>query len=363
MNLNHAASAASPGLAVNVPASGPAIADNPAVQERLQLFSTCPSSLTTPDGYLKRVADVARWSENAGCTGILIYTDNTLVDPWMVSQVILQNTASLCPLVAVQPVYMHPYSVAKMVWSAGVLYGRKMFLNMVAGGFKNDLIALGDATPHDSRYQRLVEYTLIIRQLLDGDAPVTMDGQFYKVSGSKLGARLAPELLPGILVSGSSEAGLAAAREMGATPVKYPEPLASTDATSRANSHCGVRIGIVARPREEDAWRVAHDRFPEDRKGQLTRQLASKVSDSAWHKQLAEVGKSGVAEGPYWLHPFENYQTNCPYLVGSYETVAEELHKYMDTGYSTYILDIPPTEEELDHIGAVFAAARKGACL
>lgn len=363
MNVDYAGSAASPTLAVEGNSPKSESAGNPEAQDAVQLFSTCPSSLTTPDHYLQRVEEVARWSEEAGCTGILVYTDNTLVDPWMVSLIILQSTVSLCPLVAVQPVYMHPYSVAKMVWTAGVLYGRRMFLNMVAGGFKNDLIALGDTTPHDSRYQRLVEYTVIIRQLLEGNAPVNMEGQFYKVSGLKLGSRLAPELRPGILVSGSSEAGLAAARAMGATPVKYPEPLASTPEGRGGSQHCGVRVGIIARPQTEDAWAVAHERFPEDRKGQLTRQLASKVSDSAWHKQLAEAGKSGVAQGPYWLHPFENYQTNCPYLVGSYETVAEELCKYMNLGYRTYILDIPPTHEELEHTGAVFAAARKGAGL
>jgi len=43
------------------------------------------------------------------------------------------------PLVAVQPVYMHPYSVAKMVSTLAFLHQRRVFLNMVAGGFKNDL--------------------------------------------------------------------------------------------------------------------------------------------------------------------------------------------------------------------------------
>ena len=114
----------------------------------LQVFSTCPSSSTSPERYLERVAKVARWSERAGCTGILVYTDNSIVDPWMVSQIILQNTASLSPLIAVQPVYMHPYSVAKIVSSLAFLYGRRVYLNMVAGGFKNDLIALNDQTPH-----------------------------------------------------------------------------------------------------------------------------------------------------------------------------------------------------------------------
>lgn len=333
----------------------PAVLNTPAIQ----IFSTCPSSTMAPDRYAERVAEVARWSERAGCAGILVYTDNSLVDPWLVSQVILQNTASLSPLVAVQPVYMHPYSVAKMISTLGCLYNRRVFLNMVAGGFKNDLVALGDTTPHDSRYRRLVEYTSILRQLLDSRGPITFDGEFYKVNALTLKPPLAPELYPGILVSGSSPAGMAAAAEIGATPIQYPEPLGpGAPIKPCASRTCGVRIGIVSRLREEDAWQVARDRFPADRKGQLTRQLASKISDSAWHKQLADVGQRGAEmRGAYWLHPFENYQTNCPYLVGSYDKVAGELGKYIDHGFRTFILDIPPTEEELEHIGRVFQAA------
>jgi alkanesulfonate monooxygenase len=321
--------------------------------------------MTAPDDYVRKIADVARWSEAAGCAGILVYTDNSLADPWLVSQVIIQNTHSLSPLVAVQPVYMHPYAVAKMVSTLAFLHGRRVFLNMVAGGFKNDLAALNDATPHDSRYQRLVEYTRIIQQLLAGRSPVTFEGQFYQVKNLTLNPRLAPELTPGILMSGSSEAGMAAAREIGAIAVQYPEPPHENRAGSAPESGpCGVRIGIVTRRREEEAWDVAFARFPEDRKGQLTRQLATKVSDSAWHQRLSKIG--GESTGPretYWLHPFENYQTNCPYLVGSYENVAEELARYVAGGYRTFILDIPAAEEEFEHIGAVFQAASRGAAL
>ena len=346
-------------LATALDASAPL--EHPAPEASIQVFSTCPSSLMTPDNYPDRVIQVARWSERAGCTGILVYTDNSLVDPWLVSHLIIQNTSALCPLVAVQPVYMHPYSAAKMVASLGFLHGRRVYLNMVAGGFKNDLIALNDTTPHDSRYQRLVEYTLIIRRLLEGRSPVTFEGQFYRVSGATVQPRLAPELLPGILVSGSSEAGMVAAREMGAVAVKYPEPTDQCRDHS-ADGPCGVRIGIVAREQEDAAWKVAFERFPEDRKGQITRQLATKVSDSTWHKRLSEVSKgSNGNRTPYWLHPFENYQTMCPYLVGSYETVAAELARYITAGYQTYILDIPAAEEEFEHIGIVFRLAAQRA--
>jgi len=61
-----------------------------------------------------------------------------------------------------------------------------------------------------------------------------------------------------------------------------------------------------------------------------------KVSDSAWHQRLSEIGKqSKDKRSTYWLHPFENYQTMCPYLVGNYETVATELARYISAGYRT----------------------------
>ena len=328
-----------------------------ASEEQVRIFSTCPQSKDfPPERYLKEVADVARWSEAAGCEGILVYTDNSLVDPWLVSQTILQSTTKLCPLVATQPIYMHPYSVAKMVASLGFLHGRRLWLNMVAGGFKNDLTALNDTTPHDKRYQRLIEYTLIVKRLLESSAPVSFEGEFYKVDKVKMTPPLDPQLMPGVLVSGSSPAGLEAARAIGATAVKYPRPpkdYAGNPAPEGIG--CGIRIGIVARSTEEEAWKIAYQRFPADRSGQIAHQLAMKVSDSHWHKQLSDATQAnGMREGPYWMWPFQNYHTFCPYLVGDYAQVSEQIALYQRLGYRTFILDIPPSREELEHIRIVF---------
>jgi len=332
-----------------------------ASKHEIKIFSTCPqSSAVARDSYLRSVIEVARWSEDAGCEGILVYTDNSLVDPWLLAQIIIQNTNRLCPLVAVQPAYMHPYAVAKMVSSLAHLHGRRVYLNMVAGGFKNDLAALNDTTPHDKRYARLLEYTTIIQELLKSSSPVSYAGEFYVADKLRMTPSLAPELLPGIFVSGSSEAGIAAAQALGATAVKYPQPAQCEPESLHGSFKSGVRVGIIARESGEEAWGVAHSRFPEDRKGQLTHQLAMKTSDSAWHKQLSQLGDEVKGNGsPYWLWPFENYKTFCPYLVGSYDCVAEELARYIGRGYTTCILDIPPTREELRHIQVVFSRARQ----
>jgi alkanesulfonate monooxygenase len=324
----------------------------------LELFATCPQSKDVDRRlYRRRVAEVAKWSERAGYRGILVYTDNGLVDPWLVAQLIIEATNELCPLVAVQPVYMHPYAAAKKVASFGHLYGRRVYLNMVAGGFRNDLTALGDETPHDERYDRVVEYALIVRRLLSGEN-LSFGGSYYEVKNLSLTPPLAPDLFPGIFISGSSAAGLSAARAIGGTAVKYPKPPAEELPASGDGAGAGMRVGIIAREDEAHAWDVARARFPEDRKGQVTHALAMKVSDSRWHQQLSRLGaRAPSEENPYWLRPFENYKTFCPYLVGSYERVADELSRYLQLGFATFILDIPPSEEELEHTAIAFERA------
>lgn len=331
----------------------------------IELFSTCPplgggeAPLVRDNrrNYAHEVLQAASWSERAGCRGMLVYSDNSQPDPWMISHLIIQHTETLCPLVAVQPVYMHPYTVAKAITTIALLYGRRIYLNMVAGGFKNDLTALNDLTPHDDRYTRLVEYTEIVKRLLRGGGPVTFAGKFYQVENLKLHPACPESLFPGIFMSGSSDAGLAAAQTVGATAIKYPKPLSEYQPDSAVDGYpSGIRVGIVSRADSDSAWQAAHQRFPEDRKGQLTHQLAMKVSDSVWHQQLSALASS-EGRHPYWLLPFENYKTMCPYLVGDYSEVGEELAGYISLGYRTFITDVPADPEELGHIGQAFSNA------
>jgi alkanesulfonate monooxygenase len=332
---------------------------------KVRLFSTCPQTSDHTDGtYFERLTAVARWSEELGCEGVLVYTDNRLADPWLVAQLVIQNTKRLCPLVAVQPAYMHPYSAAKMIASLAFLHSRRIHLNMVAGGFVNDLASLNDNTPHDRRYDRLLEYTAVIQKLLSTPHGVSYDGEFYALKNARMFPALPPELLGDIFMSGSSEAGLAAAAAVGAVAVKYPKPPGEEQPMTRSQQRTGVRVGVIARRTDDEAWQVAHARFPEDRKGRITHDLAMKTSDSIWHKQLSRVAATApTPESPYWLGPFQTYKTFCPYLVGSYETVAREVGSYIRLGYTDFILDIPPDERELDHTMQAFSAACEAVAL
>jgi alkanesulfonate monooxygenase len=317
----------------------------------MKIFTTAPPSVRfLPGTYLEEVATIARCHENAGVEGMLIYTDNSLIDPWTVAQATMERTERFLPLVATQPVYMHPLAAARKVSSLALLYGRRMALNMVAGGFVRDLAQLGDNTEHDLRYDRLTEYTSIVMALLRGET-VTYTGHYYAVDGLRLSPALDPALMPDLFLSGVSDACRAAAATLGATRLVYTKPIDQIDGTQIGSEPVGLRLGIVARPDREEAWAVARARFPADRRGQLAHSMARGTSDSIWHRQISDVAHAldDGRVGTYWLFPLKNYKTFCPYLIGDYNDVASYIRRYGDLGYATLILDVPKDEPDLAH--------------
>ncbi|MCK5503289.1 MAG: LLM class flavin-dependent oxidoreductase [Tritonibacter mobilis] len=319
----------------------------------MKLLTTAPPSVQfAPGTYLEAVGTLAQWNEAAGVEGMLIYTDNSLMDPWTVAQAVMERTRRFKPLVAVQPLYMSPLAAARKVSSLAFLYGRKMALNMVAGGFVKDLEQLGDATEHDARYDRLVEYTQIMQALLRGET-VTFSGTYYQVANLRLSPALPPELMPVLFLSGASDACAAAAATLEATRLSYTKPPQDLEplAPLPGAGQIGLRFGVIARETADEAWREARSRFPEDRRGQLAHKMARGATDSIWHQEISQKAEDlhEARDGAYWLFPLRNYKTFCPYLVGSYGEVAAYVGRYRALGYTALILDVPSSEEELQH--------------
>src|SRR5262249_36312609 len=159
---------------------------------------------------------------------------------------VLDATERFVPLVALQPVYQHPYAVAKRIATLGAVYGRRVALNLVAGAAVGDLAALGDETAHDERYRRLTEYAQLVLGLRAGRGAAPFAARHYRVRALPLPPALPARLGPELYISGSSEAGRRAGKELGAVPVRYPQPPAAAgpgeDAELRGG---GVRLGII----------------------------------------------------------------------------------------------------------------------
>jgi alkanesulfonate monooxygenase len=323
----------------------------------VDLFTVSPR---TPDEalYWKNIETVMRLSDRYGYTGLLIFTGNdVIIEPWVVAQRVLAETKQLSPLVAINPLYVHPFTAAKFISSFAHLYGRRTYVNLVTGAALSYQQALGDTLPHDERYERLQEYAAVMKRLLSTPS-VSHEGRYYRVSNLQLLPRPPEALQPGFLLAGQSEAARQTARALGAVSMQMLP--ATLEDGLRAGGR-GVHFGIVTRPQEAEAWKAARALFPEDELGQNVLELSMRNTDAEWKWRMKMAAEGAeVARKGFWLEPFRNFKADCPYFVGDHEQVAALITSLVRRGIDTFILDIPPLEEEFHHIDLALkkAAAR-----
>lgn len=320
---------------------------------RLRVFPTIPRNPNAAQ-YIDELTRVARFSERNGLEGPLLFAGNdTLVEPWSMAQHILAQTAKTSPLIAVNPVYMHPFTVAKLVSSFALLYHRKVYLNMITGTATSDLVGLGEQRSHEERYSRLGEFILIVRQLLASTRPVTFNGKYYATNNLQLRPGLAPALMPEFLIAGQSDDARRVATQMGCLMMQMLPPNLEQGINAP-----GVNFGIFAREQRDQARRAAKLFFQDSAEKRELLKYTMENTDSVWKHRLNEAGQNGeLYENGYWLLPFLTFQADCPYLVGSYAEIGAKLRRFAEMNVGTIILDVVADEQELDHVCKALASS------
>jgi alkanesulfonate monooxygenase len=320
---------------------------------RLRVF---PALARNPNAakYLDELMRVARFGDRNGLEGPLLFAGNdTLVEPWSMAQHLLAHTAKASPLIAVNPVYMHPFTVAKFVSSFALLYRRKVYLNMITGTATSDLSGLGEQRSHAERYSRLGEFILIVRQLLASTRPVTFSGKFYATNNLQLRPGLAKALMPEFLIAGQSDDARRIATQMGCLMMQMLPPNLEQGINAP-----GVNFGIFARKERDQARRAAKLLFQDSAEKRELLKYTMENTDSVWKRRLNEAGQNGeMNENGYWLLPFLTFQADCPYLVGSYAEIGARLRCFAAMNVGTIILDVVADEQELEHICKALASS------
>jgi alkanesulfonate monooxygenase len=324
--------------------------------EPVTVFTISPRT-TDVGEYWKNIELCIEWSSTYGATGLLLFEGNdTFISIWVAAQATFEHSGTLSPLVAINPVYMHPFSVAKLVNSYAQVYRRKTYLNMIAGTALSYLRALNDDLPHDQRYERLAEYGQLIWALLTTDGPVTFTGKHYTVKGLRLDPPTPPDLLPEFFFAGASDAATAVAKLVNGIQMRMLSPDLDDGIVP---GDTGVHFGIVTRPSESAAWEAAERAFPEDKRGERIQELTMKNTDAVWKQRLLKAAQMEVGAKPgYWLRPFKSFQSDPPYFVGSHAQVSELIARLVRRGVRHLILDIPCAEVEFQNVAAAFKEAQ-----
>ncbi|MFM0163756.1 LLM class flavin-dependent oxidoreductase [Paraburkholderia sediminicola] len=324
-------------------------------------------------GYIDYLSQVARAADLVGFHGALIPIFRFTEEPWVVAAALARETRNLRLLIAMQPWFMHPAYAAQMAASLQRISRGRVEWNIVTGGGGADQRAYGDFIDHDSRYARTDEFLDVVKGYSAG-APYTHKGRFYQVEEGGLLAPLRSQPVPRIYLAGASDAAMAVAAKHGDVHLSWGEPLAKQkEVIDRARQaldaqnaerdlRFGMRIDILARETEEQAWAEL-------------RQMFATVSDSTQLGGTRRTVGAGDSESVGAKRQFALHQGNTQHfddlivgpnlwagmskirggpgcvIVGSHEQVAERLAEYVDIGVSTFILASNPHLEEAYRVG------------
>ncbi|HEX6342578.1 LLM class flavin-dependent oxidoreductase [Umezawaea sp.] len=329
--------------------------------ERLEVIGTATVPWLPPThDFRPHLTGLAERAERHGFTGLLVFYDHVVLDPWTVAGLLLQHTSTLVPLVALQPYALPPFTAAKTISSLTSLYRRRVDLNVITGAAPEELDQVGDPLDHDGRYARAAEYVAVLHRLLSSDEPLTWNGEHYRFRGLRVNAELPEHLRPRIFVPGSSKANRVLVDQVGHVTITHPEPVdrfAESFAAARGDRglEMGIRVGLVARPTAEEAWAAALDGHRVNRAARL-RTLLKRESESDWNRRLATLAaEADVHDDVYWTGLYSTGRTAAPLLVGSYDRVAEYLRRYVALGVTKLLLTRVDTEADFHHARAVLA--------
>lgn len=338
----------------------------------VNVYSVTPESVSAHEqfraGFAARLSATAAASERAGWRGILVPHNMHEVDPWVVATYLGSVTTNLIPLLAVQPASTPPHTAAACAAAFAMLYDRPLYFNLVAGARDDEMRRIGDSLSHDERYDRLRTYGQILASLLRGE-DVTAEGLYYSYHRFRLEPR--PEALDEcrIFVAGSSPASLATAEEIADVVVTHPAPQPDWQRDFLQpllergyNRDVAIRIGILCRPDREEAWRLAQARFPASWLGRQETLLKTR-SQNKWARDLAVRATSADPkhdeQDVYWLGAFGSGRASAPFLVGTYQEVAERLNEYLRAGVRHVLLNGGLDEDFLHTRRAVDLAAER----
>jgi alkanesulfonate monooxygenase len=86
--------------------------------------------------------------------------------------------------------------------------------------------------------------------------------------------------------------------------------------------------------------------------------MTLQYTDSTWkHQMRRSLDLDGEPAKGFWLDPFRYFRSDCPFVVGSHQQVAEVIADHLRKGVRRFILDLLPEEEEFANVDAAFSIA------
>lgn len=311
---------------------------------------------------LDYLISVAQTAEQAGFEGILIPVGTPYLDSWQVGSAIIHHTEKIKTLIAFRPGFVAPTVAAKMASTLNQFSKGRVLVNIVTGGSAKELGQDGDFLEHDERYRRTDEFIDILQQSWLGEE-FDCQGEFFTIQQGVLSPQTLQRQAVPIYFGGSSEAAKEVAAKSANVFLQWGEPVEQIkqqieDIKQRAEKYgreleFGVRIHVVVREDEEEAWEAAEKIISKVNKGvQSNMNHYYETTDSVAQKRMNELTKRNERFGKYgWTGIGKIRKGAGTALVGTPEQIREGLQEYIDAGVTHFVLSGFPHQEEAERFG------------
>ena len=322
--------------------------------------------------YVDYLSQVARAAEIAGFDGALVPTSPMSEQAWIVAAALARETKRLRFLVAHQAGYTEPHFAVQIAATLQRVSHGRLDINFITGADSKSQRTIGDFFDHDSRYERTGEFLDVFRKYWQ-EGPFDYQSDLYRFEGAGLQGPLKKAPIPGFYLVGSSEPAIRVAARHADVYLMWAEPLAgnqemiervkraATEAGRGDQVRFGIRVDIIARETEKDAWDEVRRLFATATNAKPFSGAAGKRGPNhesagalrqwALHKGNATDFDSLIVGPNLWAGmSILRGGPSCG-LIGSYEQVAERLTEYIDIGASSFILASNPHLEEAYKVG------------
>ncbi len=302
-------------------------------------------------------------AEMAGFEYMLVPVQTACWEAWISSAMMVARSKSMRMLVAARPSYINPVLLAKMVTAFDQLSGGRICINLIAGQSEAENASEGVKWGKEERYEIMDEEVSILKALWTSRGPVTFDGKFYQLKGAQVrpGPFQKPHP-PFYLGGGSKQAWEISAKHSdvhlfwGDTYERIRANMAEikTMAAKHGREQAigfGMRLQIVCRKTEKEAWEAAHELTAHASEAQKAFVRAHFATSEA-NRRVRELGAGGdVIERNLWTGITQVRPGAGIAIVGDPEQCAATIQDFIDLGCHSFCLSGYLHDEEAERFG------------
>ncbi len=303
-------------------------------------------------------------AERAGFEYMLIPVQTMCWEAWIASAMMVARSKSIKMLVAARPGYINPVLLAKMISTFDRLSGGRICINLIAGASDEEAAAEGIKFRKEERYDVMDEEVTILKELWTAKGAIDFNGTYYRLKKALIRPPILQQPYPDFYLGGGSRRAWELSAKhadvhlfWGDTPERIGAQISeirklAAQRERRNEIGFGMRLQIICREREKDAWDAARslvDGASEAHKEMVRNMFNVSVANTRM-KELSKI-EDGMLGPNLWAGITKVRAGAGIAVVGNPEQCAATLQQFIDVGCHSFCLSGYLHDAEAERFG------------